>query len=85
VPLGIRPEAIGVSLDGEGDEQVTVSSFEQLGAMTYIYCHFPNGETLTVQHAHQIPLRRGQTIGVRFPTEAFHIFDGAGVAMERVR
>ncbi|KUF09364.1 ABC transporter ATP-binding protein [Pseudoponticoccus marisrubri] len=78
VTLGIRPEAVGVSLDGHGDEQITVENYEQLGAVTYIYGVFPNGESLTVQHAHQIPLTRGQTIGVSFPTEAFHIFGGAG-------
>ncbi|EBA07518.1 ABC transporter ATP-binding protein [Sagittula stellata] len=74
VTLGIRPERIGVSLDGHGDEVITVENYEQLGAVTYIYGVFANGERLTVQHAHQIPLKRGQKIGVTFPTEAFHLF-----------
>jgi ABC-type sugar transport system ATPase subunit len=78
VTLGIRPEAVDVSLQGEGDAQVTVTGFEQLGAVTYIYAAFANGERLTVQQPHQIPLTRGQSIGVSFPTEAFHIFGGAG-------
>ena len=82
VTLGIRPEAIGVSLDGHGDETVTVQNFEQLGAITYIYATFPNGETLTVQQAAQIPLKRGQTIGVTFHTENFHIFGPDDVALE---
>ena len=74
VTLGIRPEAIGVSLEGEGDAQVEVRNFEQLGAVTYIYAAFPNGETLTVQLARQVPLKRGQKIGVTLPTESFHLF-----------
>lgn len=74
VTLGIRPETIGVSLDGEGDLTVKVQNFEQLGAVTYIYAVFANGEKLTVQLAHQVPLSRGQEIGVTLPTEAFHIF-----------
>ena len=74
VTLGVRPEAIGVSLDGHGDEQVKVQNYEQLGAITYIYATFANGERLTVQLARQIPLKRGQTIGVTFNTENFHIF-----------
>ena len=78
VTLGIRPETIGVSLDGEGDMTVAVQNFEQLGSVTYIYCAFPNGETLTVQIARQIPLKRGQTIGVTFETGSFHIFGGEG-------
>jgi len=82
VTLGIRPEAIGVSLDGHGDETVTVQNFEQLGAITYIYATFANGETLTVQQAAQIPLKRGQTIGVTFHTENFHIFGPDDAALE---
>jgi ABC-type sugar transport system ATPase subunit len=78
VTLGVRPESIGVSLDGEGDAQVTVRNFEQLGSVTYIYTGFPNGETLTVQLPRQIPLRRGQTIGVTFDASAFHLFGGEG-------
>ena len=76
VTLGIRPEAIGVSLDGHGDERITVRNFEQLGPVTYIYGAFANGEALTVQLAQQIPLERGQTIGVTFHTQDFHIFGG---------
>ena len=74
VTLGVRPEAIDVSIDGRGDEQVTVRNFEQLGAVTYIYATFANEERLTVQLARQIPLKRGKAIGVTFKTESFHIF-----------
>lgn len=74
VTLGIRPEAIDVSLEGKGDLQVSVRNFEQLGAVTYIYAAFPNGEPLTVQLGQQIPLERGQKIGVSFNTEHFHVF-----------
>ena len=76
VTLGVRPEAIAVSLDGDGDAQVKVQNFEQLGAVTYIYAAYPNGERLTVQLARQVPLTRGQTIGVAFDPANFHIFAG---------
>jgi len=78
VPLGIRPEAIGVSLEGDGDRQVKVQNFEQLGSVTYIYAAFDNGETLTVQISRQIPLKRGQIIGVTLTTKDFHLFGGEG-------
>ncbi|MEM9641291.1 MAG: sn-glycerol-3-phosphate ABC transporter ATP-binding protein UgpC [Pseudomonadota bacterium] len=78
VTLGVRPEAIAVFLDGQGDAHVEVQNFEQLGAITYIYTAFPNGETLTVQLAQQIPLTRGQRLGVRFDPAAYHVFGGAG-------
>lgn len=81
VTLGVRPETIGVSLDGHGDEQVTVQNFEQLGSVTYIYAAFANDERLTVQLAQQIPLKRGQSIGVTFSAEHFHIFGPDEVAI----
>ena len=74
VTLGIRPEAIDLSLKSGGDTQVTVKNFEQLGAVTFVYAAFPNGENLTVQIAKQIPLERVQTIGVSLDTKDFHIF-----------
>ncbi len=82
----IRPETIGVSLDGESDDHVKVQNYEQLGSVTYIYAAFDNGEKLTVQLPHQIPLQRGQTISVTLHTENFHIFGGEGetaLPMER--
>ena len=77
VTVGIRPEAVGVSLDQAGDLTATVKTYEQLGAITYIYSELPGGETLTVQQGAQLPLRRGQAIGVTLPAEALHVFDDA--------
>ena len=78
VSVGVRPEAIGVSLDNQGDASVTVKNFEQLGAITYIYTEFDNGETLTVQLPEQIALTRGQRIGITLPTDRMHVFAGEG-------
>ena len=84
--LGIRPEAIEVFLEGGGDLVVKVQNYEQLGAVTYIYTTLPNGETLTVQLPQQIPLKRGQEIGVRFDPSRVHVFAGEGErALELVR
>ena len=74
ITFGVRPESIEVSLDGYGAQKIHVKNFEQLGAVTYIYAAFPNGEPLTVQLAQQIPLQRGQEIGVTFHTGAYDIF-----------
>jgi len=78
VSVGVRPEAIGVSLDNQGDALVTVINFEQLGAITYIYTEFDNSETLTVQLPEQIALTRGQRIGITLPTDRMHVFAGEG-------
>ncbi len=86
VTLGIRPEVIAVSLDGKGDQQITVQNYEQLGSVTYIYGAFENGETLTVQVGQQIPLKRNQTLGVTLNPSDFHIFGGKGdVSLPMVR
>jgi len=78
VTLGIRPEVVLVSLEGEGDQQITVQDYEPLGSVTYIYGTFANGDSWTVQVAHQIPLKRNQTLAVTLRTEDFHIFGGEG-------
>ena len=39
--LGIRPESIAVSLDGEGELKAKVQNCEQLGAVNYIYWALP--------------------------------------------
>ncbi len=86
VTVGIRPEAIRVALDGTGDLQGTVRSFEQLGAITYIYTDLPNGEKLTVQIPEQVPLVRGQSIGITLPEAAVHVFredGGEGLPLAR--
>ncbi len=85
VTVGVRPESIAVSLDGSGDTTTTVQNFEQLGAITYIYSRLTTGEPLTVQLASQIPLQRGQTIGVSFDTSTLHVFanNDAGMALNR--
>ncbi|MEO1746212.1 MAG: TOBE domain-containing protein [Pseudomonadota bacterium] len=74
VTVGVRPEALGVSLDGNGDVTAQVNSFEQLGAITYIYSELKSGERLTLQLPSQIPLARGQEIGVTMPTDRLHVF-----------
>ena len=83
VTVGIRPEAVGVDVGGAGDLSLTVDTFEQLGAVTYIYGRLPSDERLTVQLARQVPLARGQSVGVTLPTEAFHLFDADGATLPR--
>ena len=51
-------------------------NFEQVGSVTYIYGRFANGDPLTVQLAQQIPLTRGQFLGVTLHTKDFHVFGG---------
>lgn len=74
INVGIRPEAIEVSLEGAGDLPVTVENFEQLGAITYIYTRLSSDERLTVQLPWQVPLERGQIIHATLPRSNIHLF-----------
>ncbi|MHA3979823.1 ABC transporter ATP-binding protein [Halovulum sp. GXIMD14794] len=74
VTVGVRPEAIHVSLDGDGDIEVGVENFEQLGAVTYIYTVLSTGEKVTVQLPRQVALTRGQKIHITFPKDSIHLF-----------
>jgi ABC-type sugar transport system ATPase subunit len=74
VSVGIRPEDIEVSTDGTEDITVRVNNFEQLGSMTYIYTQLANGENLTVQLPHQVPLERNQELPISFPSSSIHVF-----------
>ena len=76
VICGIRPEAIGVSKEGKGDAQITVENYEQLGAVTYIYGAFSNGEKVTIQLPAQLALKHGEQLSITLPSDQIHLFDG---------
>ncbi len=80
VTLGSGPRRSACRSTAMATRRWTVKNFEQLGSVTYIYTAFPNGETLTVQLPRQIPLTRGQTIGVTFEPASFHLFGGEASA-----
>jgi len=75
VIVGIRPEHINVSLDGDGELKARIDNFEQLGSVTYIYLRLSNEETLTVQLPYQVLLKRNQEIAVTLDINNIHIFD----------
>lgn len=73
--LGIRPEHIRVSVDGNAEIKAKIDNFEQLGAVTYIYLRLATDETLTVQLPYQVSLKRNQEIAVSLDPKNIHIFD----------
>ncbi len=74
VTIGIRPESINVALDKPGAITATIENFEQLGAITYIYCRLPSDEMLTVQLTGRPELNQGRQMGVSLPSDAIHLF-----------
>ena len=64
VKLGIRPEHIGLTVNGAGDVPFSVSLTEQLGGESYLHGVLPSGETLSVRLPGQTPVARGDIIGL---------------------
>lgn len=84
--LGIRPEDVLIAdevlgqAEGDGNTEVTATAdgVEQLGSESYLYCTLPDGQTLTVHHAGQTRVRRGDSVNLVLATGSAHLFDASG-------
>ena len=92
VELGIRPEAVrivdtatGSAGTAAGVAPATADGVEQLGSESYLYCTLEGGRTLTVHHAGQTSVRRGDAVGLSFDMGVAHVFDADGRVLERAR
>ena len=76
VTLGIRPEHLEPSEDGQGMAHMTVGVVEQLGADTLIHGHFGSDRSdLTVRLHGIVGLRPGETLPVQVNPAHLHLFD----------
>ncbi|WP_295704699.1 TOBE domain-containing protein, partial [uncultured Brevundimonas sp.] len=84
VSLGVRPEHL--TLSGEGDALSIEALFvETLGAATYAYFSHPAGsETLTVQLPGDARPQTGERLTLRIPAGQTHLFDADGAAFRRL-
>ncbi|WP_395943480.1 ABC transporter ATP-binding protein [Brevundimonas sp.] len=82
--LGIRPEHL--SLTGEGEPiQAEVMFVETLGAAVMAHLRHPaSTETLTVQAAGDVRVQTGQSLALRVPPTQAHLFDAEGRAFSRL-
>ena len=88
--IGIRPHDIDVAFpnpDGTWTEQThaqgTVEMVERMGWESFVHIHI-EGVRLVVRVEGQTAMnaKRGENIGVRFPADALHYFNGAGQALQ---
>jgi multiple sugar transport system ATP-binding protein len=77
--LGIRPEALRISLKG-GDAQGHVKVVERLGDRTLIYTRMGDGSLLTAQDEGNSTVMPNQTVHLSFDMAQSHFFDAAGKA-----
>jgi ABC-type sugar transport system ATPase subunit len=75
--VGVRPEH--VRLDATAEPAIEVSAvverLEQLGGISFLYGRLPSGEGLTVQVLGPLAQRAGESIAVRLPVAALHLFE----------
>jgi multiple sugar transport system ATP-binding protein len=83
VTLGVRPEHMGLA--GEGEIVGEVMVVERLGGETFLYTQLKDGTMLTVQADGEIPTGVHERIAIRLDPATCHLFDGDGLAIERVQ
>ena len=79
--VGIRPEDIviaDVAAPSDFKGQVRVDAVELVGAESYVYGSFANGETVVFRVPGRSGIGVGETIAISAGRAAIHVFDAAG-------
>jgi multiple sugar transport system ATP-binding protein len=78
--LGLRPETVRVTADGEPTTTAKVVLVERLGERTLLYATLSDGQPVTGEDSGLSRVRLGDTVGLRINGESAHLFgpDGAG-------
>ncbi len=76
--FGIRPEHVRLVGEAGSMTIATATSVEQLGSDSYLYCQLPGRQMLAVHHSGQTNTCRGDTVHLRFDTDAVHLFSPDG-------
>ena len=84
VTLGIRPEALDAS--GQGDTTLTGRAFavERLGSETYVYLDVPGSSEFAVHAAGDVGAAPGDQMSFGIAAGRCHLFDADGHAFERL-
>lgn len=83
VTLGVRPEHFNIVPAGQGQLQVTADVSERLGSDTYCHVRTASGENLTIRVRGDFAPAYGQALELAFDTDHCHLFDAAGVAIDK--
>jgi multiple sugar transport system ATP-binding protein len=76
--LGLRPEAVKLTVLGDGDTKATIEFVEFLGDKTHVYLSLASGDRLVALDGAACPARAGNSVGVSFDQAAAHLFDADG-------
>ncbi|WP_299963719.1 sn-glycerol-3-phosphate ABC transporter ATP-binding protein UgpC [uncultured Roseobacter sp.] len=79
--VGCRPEHIELVPSGDGHLDATVKVHERLGGESLLYLGMQSGGEIVARVGGDDATALGQAVGLRFPTDRLHQFDGAGRAI----
>ncbi|HST95992.1 MAG TPA: sn-glycerol-3-phosphate ABC transporter ATP-binding protein UgpC [Microvirga sp.] len=83
VTLGVRPEHMRLSQDGEIAGEVMV--VERLGGETFLYTRLTDGAMIIIQADGEIPTGIHEQVRVKLDPASSHLFGADGFAMERIQ
>ncbi|MCF6233903.1 MAG: sn-glycerol-3-phosphate ABC transporter ATP-binding protein UgpC [Rhodobacteraceae bacterium] len=81
--VGIRPEHVHICQPGAGVLDVKIVLKEQLGGESYLYAGLDGGGDIVVKTDGDDTTSAGAIIGLDFPNQRLHQFDGSGLRIER--
>jgi len=77
IELGVRANHLEICAPDTADLVCHVDAAEQLGGETYIYGRLLDDTPMTLHRPGQVPVRRGEKIGVTIDGAQSHVFDAA--------
>ena len=83
VKVGVRPEHLELTENGDTKLQGEVFAVERLGGGTYLYINTEKNEELTVHAAGDKVVGVGDFVSIGFAAKNCHLFNGQGQVLEK--
>jgi multiple sugar transport system ATP-binding protein len=83
VRVGVRPEHLELTENGDTKLQGEVFAVERLGGETYLYVNTEKNEELTVHAAGDKVVGVGDLVSIGFSAKNCHLFNGQGQVFEK--
>jgi multiple sugar transport system ATP-binding protein len=78
IEIGLRPEYVRVTAQGDGACDARVLLVERLGERTLVYAELADGTAITAEDEGASRIAVGQTVGLEIDGAAAHLFDADG-------
>jgi len=84
VRVGIRPEHLQLTENGESKLEGKVFAVERLGGETYLYINTENNKEITVHSSGDKVVSVGENVSIGFSPDNCHLFDEQGQVFEKI-